>query len=81
MRTNHSIAQLTICKQDISRVRRHIGEDAQLVDVRVIFRRYSLELRMDRLVACARRARVSIVDRDVGIAHLEIRHVVIAGQP
>jgi hypothetical protein len=51
------------------------------VDVRIVFRVHALQLRVQRLVAGARQAGVSVIDTDVRIAHLEVGHVVVAGKP
>jgi hypothetical protein len=52
-------------------VRRHVGQDGQLVDVRVILRIGSLEFRMQGLVAGAGQAGIALVDLDVGISLAE----------
>lgn len=59
----------------------YIGQDPQLVDVWVFFRINPFQLRMERLVACAGQASISVVDAHIGIADLEVGHVVVAGKP
>jgi len=65
----------------LPRIGSHIGQDAQLVDVRIVLRVESFQLRMKRLVAGARQTGIAVVDADVRIADLEVGHVVVAGKP
>ena len=58
-----------------------VAQDAQLVDVRIIFRIESFQFWMKCLVAGARQTSVAIVDADVRITDLEVGHVIVAGQP
>ena len=51
------------------------------MDIGVIFGVEALEFRVEGLVAGAGQAGVSVVDLDVGIPHLEVGHVVVAGEP
>jgi hypothetical protein len=51
------------------------------VDVWILFWINSLQLRMERFITCTRQAGVTVVDPHVGIADLEVRHVVVAGEP
>ena len=51
------------------------------MDVRIVLRVESLQLGMQRLVACARQAGIAIVDADVRITDLEVGHVIVAGKP
>jgi hypothetical protein len=58
-----------------------MGQDAQLVDVRIILRVDPFQFRMQCLIAGARQAGIAIVDTDVRITNLEVGHVVVAWKP
>src|ERR1035438_1001668 len=64
-----------------TRVRRHVGQDGQLVHVRIVFRINSLELGMDRFVAGAGQTGKALVDLYIRIAEMEVGVVVITRQP
>ena len=59
----------------------HVGQDGQLVHVRIVFRINSLELGMDGFVAGAGQTGKALVDLYIRIAEMEVGVVVIARQP
>jgi hypothetical protein len=65
----------------LARVGRDIGQDGQLVDVRVVFRVYVLEFGMKGRVAGAGQAGVAFVDLGEGIAYVEVGVIVVSRQP
>lgn len=65
----------------LARVGCDIGEDGELVDVRVVFGVDVFEFRVERGIAFTRQASESLIDLYVGITDTEVGVVVIAGHP
>jgi len=63
------------------RIGSNVAQDAQLVDVRIIFRIESFQFWVKCFVAGARKTGVAVVDADVRITDLEVGHVIVAGKP
>jgi hypothetical protein len=59
----------------------NVTQDAQLLDVGVVFRVEAIEFRMQSGVAGAGQTSISFFDLGVRVTLLEVDHVIIAGNP
>jgi hypothetical protein len=65
----------------LARIGCDVRENAEFVDVGIIFGVDSLEFWMKCFISRSGKTSITVVDADIGITNLEVGHVIITRQP